>query len=580
MNLELGKFKKVADTDTHAILSHDNGHRIVVSKSQLSDRLKNDLKNLPMHLDEGGMVNASQMAPKMDDLSDLPQMTAGERAVQDKSEYLKSLNPGLYAGNQDLLTKDSMDQALAQKEAEDFAQRAQQESANSSLANSIKESQEYNSKAQKLGMPLRDIPQAPMSSAPTPMTDATSGIATGPSPASMPTMPHIPNYAQTALNQGLLGLKQEQQVASQIAPEQQAAAHAYTQGLEQSQQRVHQAFDSYMKNTQGVVDSIVNGKIDPKHYVDSMSTGSKIATAIGLLAGGIGGALTGQGNPALKFFDDQINRDIEAQKANLGKQSNILSAYQHLYGNSMDAENALRATMAGVYKAKIDEAAAKTTDLASKARLNVASSKLYQDMLKPLEENAMRSFKVDLMKNQMQNSEGEPSKLVQYMVPKEHQAAAFKEIERAQNTRHMGDAILKSFDNAAKDNTILRTGYGFVRTPASVLGLHQAMQPTFQDLEGTVRQAAMDNTFKNVTPLPGDSEATIKEKRQTLVDYLQSKKSAPVAKGFGIDLNQFSSTTTDPMKKLNPQQQKFAEWAKQNPNDPRSSVVLKKLGLQ
>jgi len=68
------------------------------------------------------------------------------------------------------------------------------------------------------------------------------------------------------------------------------------------------------------------------------------------------------------------------------------------------------------------------------------------------------------------------------------------------------------------------------------------MQPTFKDLEGTVRQAAMDNTFKNITPQPGDKDYTVETKRQALLDYLQSKASASTAKGYGIDLHRFEST--------------------------------------
>ncbi len=68
------------------------------------------------------------------------------------------------------------------------------------------------------------------------------------------------------------------------------------------------------------------------------------------------------------------------------------------------------------------------------------------------------------------------------------------------------------------------------------------MGPTFQDIEGTVRQAAMDNMNQNTTPQFGDNEATIAKKRDALVGYITSKSSAPTAKGFGIDLSKFPTT--------------------------------------
>jgi hypothetical protein len=52
----------------------------------------------------------------------------------------------------------------------------------------------------------------------------------------------------------------------------------------------------------------------------------------------------------------------------------------------------------------------------------------------------------------------------------------------------------------------------------------------------------MDNLYKNITPQFGDTPEKIDTKRQSLVGYLNSKGSAPTAKGFGIDLHKFNST--------------------------------------
>jgi hypothetical protein len=153
----------------------------------------------------------------------------------------------------------------------------------------------------------------------------------------------------------------------------------------------------------------------------------------------------------------------------------------------------------------------------------------------------------------------DPAAMVPMLVPKEHQAQAFKEIQAAENTHKMGGSIIKAFEDAVKENTILRTGAGKLRTPGSVLALHQHMQPTFQDLEGTVRQAAMDNTFHNVTPMPGDSEHKIAQKREALQEYLKSKMSAPTARGYGIDLGRFERTQPASTEKKQPGQIRFTK---------------------
>jgi protein tyrosine phosphatase (PTP) superfamily phosphohydrolase (DUF442 family) len=137
----------------------------------------------------------------------------------------------------------------------------------------------------------------------------------------------------------------------------------------------------------------------------------------------------------------------------------------------------------------------------------------------------------------------DPAKLVPGLVPKEKQEAVYKEIESAENTRRMADSIMSAFDQAVKDTRGLRPGAAsYIKTPRSALALHQAMQPTFKDLEGTVRQAAMDNTFKNITPVGIDSAQDIATKRAALQAYLQSKISAPTARAYGIDLAKFEST--------------------------------------
>lgn len=137
----------------------------------------------------------------------------------------------------------------------------------------------------------------------------------------------------------------------------------------------------------------------------------------------------------------------------------------------------------------------------------------------------------------------DPAKMIASVVPKEHQTQAFKEVDAAENTKHMAQSIMDSFDQAVKDTSGVGGSLSsLVKTPRSALSLHQAMQPTFKDLEGTVRQAAMDNTFKNITPTGADTAQDIATKRQALADYLQSKSSSPIARAYGVDLAKFPST--------------------------------------
>jgi hypothetical protein len=109
--------------------------------------------------------------------------------------------------------------------------------------------------------------------------------------------------------------------------------------------------------------------------------------------------------------------------------------------------------------------------------------------------------------------------------------------------------------------------------------MNMASLPLIHDLEGRVNEYEQKTVQDNL-PQPGDRDSTIAAKRKALEQFFNQKASAPTAKGFGIDLDRFQSTSTKPEANLTPQQQSFANWAKANPNDARAKVVLKKLGLE
>ncbi len=135
----------------------------------------------------------------------------------------------------------------------------------------------------------------------------------------------------------------------------------------------------------------------------------------------------------------------------------------------------------------------------------------------------------------------DPATLVKFLVPEHHQQKAYDEIDAAQNTARNAPGILKAFDNAA--NNLHAADFVPGASNADQKALHALMGPTFKDVEGTVRQAAMDNMNNNTTPQFGDSKATLQKKRDALVGYLKSKSAAPIVAGYNMPLSKFPSTT-------------------------------------
>lgn len=367
-----------------------------------------------------------------------------------------------------------------------------------------------------------------------------------------PQGPPAPVPIQNPMDQSAINAAQSGALAQKEAAIKQAGAAesgAYQQqsnvwqNLAQEEQKATQEAAAKIapleEQNKKLFQGIVDNKVDHNRLYNNMSTGNKILAAIAVAFSGIGQGLQGPGakNQALEVIQKSIDRDIEDQKLELGKKQSLFSENLRLLGDTKSAALATKAQLLSAAQAKVQGYA---------AQANSAQAKLQSQMMLSQLELERQKLNQSAVALQIGKNGGnfDPSLLVPRLVPEAHQKAVFEEVQRAQDTRRMGDTILKSFDQAAKENTIARTAAGFLRTPASVLALHQSMQPTFKDLEGTVRQAAMDNTFKNITPSPGDLESTIKTKRAALEDYLKSKASAPTAKGFGIDLDKFGSTAT------------------------------------
>ena len=284
-------------------------------------------------------------------------------------------------------------------------------------------------------------------------------------------------------------------------------------------------------------EAFMNSKIDPNHYWASKSTGAKISAAIGMMFGGIGAGLTHGPNLAVEAVNKAIERDMEAQRSDQSQAMNLWKMNREATQNDLQANLLTRNQMLTAVEAKTRMFQAQ----AGNAQTEMKFAPLYQSIEQQKLENRVR-----MGLSSGGQSEMDPARLVPMLVKNpEQQKQVYEEIGRAQNVANNKEKIMSAFDSAAKDNTVLRTGAGYLRTPGSVMALHQLMLPNFKQIDGTVRQAAMDESFHNVTPSPGDSDGKNAIRRQALMDWMNSETAAPVAKGNGLDLSKFRSTNSD-----------------------------------
>lgn len=460
-----------------------------------------------------------------------PQIGAG---FMDSPEHAQAWEPGNVAESVGSRAKEAVDRELhlPATEVAVSAADAKMQANNANMANA-------------------DIQQQ-LGTAPPPMPPQQVGMAPQPMPQGPPQQQQ-PAEAPPVTGEELFNAGMQNQIAgiqNQAKAESQLGNAQAKMMLEQQKQQ-NQIMADYNRHLNELdqerkehIQFIKDNQVDPEKY---WQTHDKTLAMMGAMFGSFG---TPGHNMGIEVVNRGIDNEINAQKQNLDSRQSLLNANLQQYGNMREAMNATRIMLNDAMTLKIETEAAKFKSPMAQAKAAKMIGDLQTENAKQADTFA-KARTENQIKAQLTNTNSAPGSItedpavyVRHLVPPERQKEVFAEIQAAQNTKHMGKSIMDAFETAAKENTIAKTGFGLARTPGSVYGLHQAMQPTFQDLEGTVRQAAMENTFKNITPSPGDSAHTIDQKRHSLQQYLQSKASAPTAKGFGIDLQKFDSTNS------------------------------------
>ena len=191
----------------------------------------------------------------------------------------------------------------------------------------------------------------------------------------------------------------------------QAEAHAQA-AMEQSRLYEEQAIDLQVmevarktqlnaldNETKRLQADVASNKIDPSRIYNNMTTGNRVLANISLLLGGLSQGLSGaKSNPAMDVINNAIDRDIDAQKAELGKKQNLLSLNLQKYGRLDQAFQATKMQMIAVTQAQINQQAAKMGSKQALAAAQVASGEM--DIKQAMLKNQLASaFAKDQMMN-------------------------------------------------------------------------------------------------------------------------------------------------------------------------------------
>lgn len=205
-----------------------------------------------------------------------------------------------------------------------------------------------------------------------------------------PTQGYSTQMAGVQQEFGKPGDKEPGGIQGQIARQEALAHQQQAQTMQDLQSQTQANMLEHDKEIRSAIGDMQSNKINPNAYINNMGTGQKVSTAIGLILGGIGGGITGQENPALKFLQKNIDNDIEAQKANLGQKNNILSAYERLYGDKQTALSMTKALLLGQTEEKLKSEISKRGDQLSQARGQQALGAIQTEYQKALYDASMR----------------------------------------------------------------------------------------------------------------------------------------------------------------------------------------------
>lgn len=582
MKLNLKRIKKIATDDHTTTLQTHDGHRVVVSHKSLHPATRGALAALPLvgegkinAMAEGGQVQQGgpEVARKEcyeDGGAVEPQYDQYGRKVEPKPKSTGS--PGIDKGSAEGIQKgatspgwsgvkktlgfaegtpDGPIQVASEPEAplipDDLANPnpGAQFAASQNPVTEIPAERLMEQKAEDL--PYGITPQslvAPQGQAPQqaqPQQPQMEASAAQPKPQQAPQGaqpdPYGTNAYQDSYMQGLnsekAGLVKEAQ-ANDAVGQAQAAMLGKQQAIQAQQVSEYQThMKSLNTEREALLSDIQNQHIDPNHFINTQDGASRIATAIGLIASGMGSGMAHQENLAAKFLNQQINNDIEAQKAELGKKENLLSANMRQFGNLRDATDMTRVMQTDILANQLKQAAAKQQSPLAQANLLKAMGQLEMQSAPVLSQMAMRKTLLSgAAKGQIA-----PESVIRMVVPENEQAGATKELKEAQSAYRAKDNVLSAFDKIAELNTVGNRVMSPFQSSRQISALRDPVVASLSK-ETAGRFTEQDaHMLQTLFPAAGDNAETIAMKRGQTTKLVNEKLNFPELKKWGIDLS-------------------------------------------
>lgn len=357
--LNISSMKKISGDKDSSTFQHKDGHQLIISHAKLPTLQRKQLEKLPIEkMADGGMADlATSFQKAFNTPAPAPTPDASpsrdDQYKKTREQNTANMNQGIQSYKEGGLVK-HQDNSLGNNP------KLQQ----SKVRNPVPTGQ---SKALKMYADgTQDGAATSDDSAPVqPPPNTASVFNQQPVNAQVPQTPAIPQTlnpngtlnAPAAYNLQQKSGREQQAVDSAKGAEMAVIQKGYNDQLAAQAQQDQDRYNNFNTHSDEAAQAIKSGLINPNHYLESMDSGKKATTAIGLLLGGFGNGMNGRGNPAQDFLNKQIDRDIDAQKARSDQQKTVYGMYKDTYGEGNTASALTKATMNKIYDNKVQEVA-------------------------------------------------------------------------------------------------------------------------------------------------------------------------------------------------------------------------------
>lgn len=564
MKMDFSKFKKISSDSKSTTLKHPEGHKIVVAHHALSPELRKEIDAIP-----NKYAHNYAQGGEVEDVREPASVPKNNRTPEESAKRF-GMDPQMLAEIQSYPTNATQQASpIPTSEAKvdsDLAKMGRDPQAVGDGAQLTPEELALTSTIPKMDEPAAHTSisnyKIPDAAQPLPSDVGGSAMPGDALPAGINQIPAAPGFQMapqdpygraTNLQNTVGGVnQQEQAIQDQAAIQKQQSRLQDTNEVNQItklqdlQNKFQDTTNEYTKNQEALLHDYAAGHINPNRLFENQTSGQKVMGAIGLILGGIGGAMTGQGNPTLDFINRQIDRDVDAQKANMDKQHNLFGANMALYGNEKDAYTATKAAMADIYSHVAQKQAMQAAGPMAQARANQLTGEL-KAKTAPEVANMLQNQAVIKMLNGENPGGGQaptmdPSSKIAMMsasgwIKPEQAQKMTEDLQRAQEFKQVRETAFKGFDTVKRGNKVgyLISNPSLIASGAVGAQMNAAIAMLAKDTAGRYNEEEANSLKAQFKPSIYDSPQAAQMKLNAFSDYINTKSNFPSLDPWGIN---------------------------------------------